>query len=218
MDRSRIKYTAAAALICASVAATIGIATGAAAPSSSSNSSNSNSNESAADDIAAAPFPAPPGLRAGAPPGVRPGARVIFRSGGPIREFGGPPVHSEMVVPTKSGEDFETITQDSGTVQSVSGDQLTITEGTKQATYKTVTLDIPSDATVIRKGEKAELGDLQQGDQVHVSQSPQNTFVYAADLEFTNKLRKHGGLPPPPGVGGLPPGLPLMAPMAHRGH
>ena len=205
MDRSRIKYTAAAALICASVAATIGIATGAAAPSSSSSG-----NVSEADDIAAAPFPAPPG--------VRRGARVIFRDAGPIREFGGPPVHSEMVVPTKSGEDFETITQDSGTVQSVSGDQLTITEGTKQATYKTVTLDIPSDATVIRKGEKAELGDLQQGDQVHVSQSPQHTFVYAADLEFTKTLRKHGGLPPPPGVGGLPPGLPLMAPMAHRGH
>jgi hypothetical protein len=212
MDRSRIKYSAAAALICASVAATIGIATGAAAPSSSSNG-----NSSAADDIAAAPFPAPPGVRRGGPPGLRPRGRVIFRSGGPIREFGGPPVHSEMVIPTKSGDDFETVTQDSGKVKSVSGDQLTITEGTEQATYKTVSLDIPSDATVIRKGKKAELGDLQEGDQVHVSQSPENTFVFAADFEFAKKLRKHGGLPPPPGAGGLPPGLPLMAPMARHG-
>jgi hypothetical protein len=219
MDRSRIKYTAAAALICASVAATIGIATGAAAPSSSSPSSSSNGNVSAADDIAAAPFPAPPGVRAGAPPGVRRGGRVIFRSGGPIREFGGPPVHSEMVVPTKSGDDFETITQDSGKLQSASSDQLTIVEGTDEATYKTVTLDIPSDATVIRNGKKAELGDLQEGDQVHVSQAPEKTFVYASDSEFIKNLfRHHRGLPPPPGVGGLPPGLPLMAPMARRGH
>jgi hypothetical protein len=211
MDRSRIKYTAAAALICASVAATIGIAIGAAAPSSSSPSSSSNGNSSAADDIAAAPFPAPPG--------VRRGGRVIFRSGGPIREFGGPPVHSEMVVPTKSGDDFETITQDSGKLQSTSSDQLTIVEGTEEATYKTVTLDIPSDATVIRNGKKAELGDLQEGDQVHVSQAPEKTFVYASDSEFIKNLfRHHRGLPPPPGVGGLPPGLPLMAPMAHRGH
>jgi hypothetical protein len=209
MDRSRIKYTAAAALICASVAATIGIATGAAAPSSN-DKGDSSDDGGAAGYVATARFPAPPGAHRG--------ASVIFRAGGPIRELGGPPVHSEMVIPTKSGDDFETVTQDSGKVKSVSGDQLTITEGTEQATYKTVTLDVPSDAKVIRKGEKADLGDLQQGDQVHVSQSPENTFVFAADFEFAKKLRKHGGLPPPPGVGGLPPGLPLMAPMAHRGH
>jgi hypothetical protein len=209
MDRSRIKYTAAAALICASVAATIGIATGAAAPSSKDKGSSAN-NPGEAGYVASARVPAPPGARRG--------GKILFRAGGPIREFGGPPVHSEMVVPTKSGDDFETITQDSGKVKSVSGDQLTITEGTEHATYQTVTLDIPSDATVIRKGEKAELSDLQEGDQVHVSQSPQKTFVFSADFEFAKKLRKHGGLPPPPGVGGLPPGLPLMAPMPRQRH
>jgi hypothetical protein len=210
MDRSRIKYTAAAALICASVAATIGIATGAAAPSSKDKGSSTN-NWGEADYVATARVPAPPGARRG--------GKTLFRAGGPIREFGGPPVHSEMVVPTKSGDDFETITQDSGKLQSASSDQLTIVEGTDEATYKTVTLDIPSDATVIRNGKKARLGDLQEGDQVHVSQAPEKTFVYASDSEFIKNLfRHHRGLPPPPGVGGLPPGLPLMAPMAHRGH
>jgi hypothetical protein len=212
MDRSRLKYTAAAALICASVAATIGIATGAAAPSSNDKGSSAN-NWGEAGYAATARVPAPP------PPGARRGGKMLFRAGGPIREFGGPPVHSEMVVPTKSGDDFETITQDSGKLQSVSSDQLTIVEGTDEATYKTVTLDIPSDATVIRNGKKAELGDLQEGDQVHVSQAPQKTFVYASDSEFIKNLfRHHRSLPPPPGVGGLPPGLPPMPPMARRGN
>ena len=120
-------------------------------------------------------------------------------------------------MPTKSGDSFETITQDSGKVQSISGSQLTITEGTEQATYKTVTLDIPSDAKVIRNGKTAAVGDLQQGDQVHVSQSPQNSFVFAADSTFTKKLGKGGPMPPPPGIGGMPPGLP-PGPNGRRGH
>jgi hypothetical protein len=209
MDRSRIKYTAAAALICASVAATIGIATGAAAPSSKDKGSSAN-NPGEAGYVASARVPAPPGARRG--------GKILFRAGGPIREFGGPPVHSEMVVPTKSGEDFQTVTQDSGKVKSVSGDQLTITEGTEEATYDTVTLDIPSDAKVLRNGKDVELGDLQAGDQVHVSQSPQDSFVFATDSEFFKKAIRHRrGLPPPPGVGGLPPGIP-PAPMARRGN
>ena len=126
-------------------------------------------------------------------------------------------MHSEMVVPTRSGKDFETMTQDSGKVESISGNQLTITEGTEEATYKTVTVDIPGDAKVIRNGEAAELGDLQEGDQVDVSQSPQHNFVFASDQTFTRQLRKHGPLPPPPSAAGLPPGLPPM-PLSRPGH
>jgi hypothetical protein len=207
MNRIRIRNAVTAVAATAGVAAIVGIATGAAAPSQKEKGTKSSG----------AAFRVFPG-----PPGAPVKGRIMFRAGHPPKgrpplPFGGPPVHSEMVVPTKSGNDFETITQDSGKVQSVSGSQLTITEGTDQATYKTVTLDIPGDAKVIRNGKAADLADLQQGDLAHVSQSPQNSFVFAADSTFTKKLGRNGPLPPPPGIGGLPPGLP-PAPMSRRGH
>lgn len=216
MKRSRIKHTAIAIVACASVAAVTGIATGAAAPSSNDNSA-SNGGSSAQAALFAPPIGPPPGTIG------RNGPAVGVVVSGPDR-LSGPPVHSELVVPNKSGGDFVTITQDSGKVKSVSGSQLTITEGTEQATYKTATLDIPSDATVLRDGEKAALGDLQEGDQVHVSQAPNDTFVYAADSEYQdklmNQLREHlKNLPKPPSgfQGGPPPGLP-PEPMARRGN
>ena len=201
MNRTRIRNAVTAVAGTACVAAIVGIATGAAAPSHKERGAVSSA-------PAVRAFPGPPG-------GV-----VTFRAGHRLKghppiPFGGPPVHSEMVVPTKSGDDFETLTQDSGKLQSVSGSQLTITEGTETATYKTVTLDVPSDAKVIRNGKQADLSDLQQGDQVHVSQSPQNSFVFAADSTFTKKLGKRAPLPPPPGADGMPPGLP-PAPMGGR--
>ncbi|HEY8641033.1 MAG TPA: hypothetical protein VIL53_11055 [Solirubrobacterales bacterium] len=114
MNHSRIKQSATAIAICASVAAVVGIATGAAAPSKSGSGSNSNR---------AVPFAAP----IGPPPGGPLGGVIVGHSAGAkfhgARPFGGPPVHSEMVVPNKAGDGFETITQDSGTVKSVSGNQ-----------------------------------------------------------------------------------------------
>jgi len=124
----------------------------------------------------------------------------------------GPPVHSESVVPNEKGG-FETVTMDRGTFSSLSGEQLTITEGTKSATYKTVTLTIPSDATVYRNGEKAVLSDIKSGDTVTVVQSPSGTTVSAFDAEHEPKLQIHkavggsgpftkqaGEGPPPPGA------------------
>lgn len=218
MNRSRLKQTAAAAFACAAVAATIGIATGAAAPTRSRTTAVAGNQlaESGTTVSAGAPFPGPPGP----PPGLK---------GGPPTFIGGPPVHSELVVPNRAGDAFVTITQDSGTVKSVSGNQLTITEGTKQATYKTVTLDIASDANVIRNGAKASLGDLQANDQVHVSQSPQSSFVFATDSAYQQKMQKQfrrsfkglpkPGLPKPPAgmPAGPPPGFP-SALMLRRGH
>jgi hypothetical protein len=186
---SRIKQAAAATAICATVAAMIGIAAGAAAPSKKS---------SGPSPGALREFPAPP-----------PGAKGLrLHSEGP-RPIGGPPVHSELVVPNKSGDDFVTITQDSGEVVSVSGSEITVKEGTEEATYKTVTLDLPDGATVVRNGEKVEIGDLQTGDQVHVSQSPENSFVFAIDsqhqkllmhrhFKFRRGLQAAPGLPPGP--------------------
>jgi len=213
MNRTRIKHTATAIVACATVAAVVGIATGAAAPSKN----NSNGNAAAPTfEYGTAIGPPPGGGIATAAAIKGKGPRVAFRgpAGGP-GPLGGPPVHSEMVVPNKAGDGFITVTGDDGKVNSVSGSQLTITEGTEKATYKTVTLDIPSDATVVRDGDKAQLSDLQAGDQVHVSQSPDNSFVFATDSAFQQKMlkqfRQHfKNLPKPPsGVpGGMPPGLP----------
>jgi hypothetical protein len=130
----------------------------------------------------------------------------------------GPPVHADTVVPNEKGG-FDTITMDRGSFTSLSGQDLAITEGTKSATYKTVTLTIPSDATVRRNGEKAQLSDLRSGDTVMVVQSPKGTFVNAFDAQHEPTMRlkaagpgagplayKSGEGPPPPGLGrALPP-------------
>jgi hypothetical protein len=105
----------------------------------------------------------------------------------------GPAVHAELVVPNQAGNGFENVTMDEGTLKSVSGDQVTITEGTQSATYKDVTLTIPSGAKVQRNFNTAQLSDLQQGDHVHVSSSPEGTEVFAVDAS-------HQG--PPKGMGG----------------
>jgi hypothetical protein len=214
MNRSRIKQTGAAIFACASVAAVVGIATGAAAPSNNG-SSNSKGRGPSVAAYGTAIGPPPPGGLVSTEVAKGKGPRLFFRGppgvtafavGGPAPAFTGPPVHSEMVVPNEAGDGF-----------------ITITEGTEKATYKTVTLDIPSDAKVVRDGDKAQLSDLQKGDQVHVSQSPNGSFVFATDSAFQQKMlkqfRQHfKDLPKPPaGVpGGMPPGLPPM--LRGRGH
>ena len=119
-------------------------------------------------------------------------ARAGGHPGGP----GGRAVHEDAVVLNKAGTAFITATEDSGTVVSVSGDQLTIKEGTASVTYKTVTLTIPSGATIKRNGSTAQLSELKAGDHVHVTKSSDGTTVFAGDGSF----RPAGG----PGHG--PPG------------
>ncbi|HTZ85981.1 MAG TPA: hypothetical protein VMB05_04870 [Solirubrobacteraceae bacterium] len=116
----------------------------------------------------------------------------------------GPPVHSESVLPNEKGG-FETVTMDRGRFSSSSGGQLTIAEGTKSATYKTVTLTIPSDAKVYRNGATAQLSNIKSGDTVTVVQSPQGTVVNANDAEHEPNQVVHieghkvapGEYPPP---------------------
>jgi len=117
-------------------------------------------------------------------------------------DHGGPPVHAEVVVLNKAGSGFVTVTEDNGRVDSVSGDQLKITESAKKGsatiTYdKDVTLTVPSDATVRRNGATAKLGDLKAGDHVRVAKSSDGTTVDAFDAQH------HPGFP-----GGPPPGAP----------
>jgi hypothetical protein len=88
-------------------------------------------------------------------------------------------VHADAVVATARGTRFARVTIDRGTVKSVSGNQLTLDEGTAKATYRTVTLTIPSAAVVRNDGAAASLSSLQPGERVGVRQGPLRTRVAA---------------------------------------
>jgi hypothetical protein len=194
MQKSTIVRTGAVGATCALVGGAIGIA----------GSSASSSGQ-----------PSPPIVRAAGPGIALAGPMLGF---GPLADADGPPVHSDAIVPNDNGG-FDTVTMDRGGFSSLSGDQLTIAEGTKHAAYKTVTLTIPSNATVRRNGEKAELSDLKAGDEVLVVQGPNRTFVAANDAQHRGplgfKLRPSlGGEGPPPAPlrGEGPPPRKLAAP------
>jgi hypothetical protein len=129
--------------------------------------------------------------------------------GGPDGDMHGPgegAVHSVSVVPDKAGTSFITLTSDRGTVKSVdsAGATITIAEGTKSATYKTLTLTVPSGAKVIRDGKTASLDEIKAEDDVSVSSSSEGTTVFAMDSSFRPEHAPgRGG---PPGMGGPPPG------------
>lgn len=107
-----------------------------------------------------------------------------------LRGLGGPPVHSESVVPNRAGNGFETVTSDSGKVKSVSGSKLTVTTGTDKADYQDVTIDVADDAVIRRNGRRAELPALEAGDRVHVLQGPSRTHVMAQDAATAKKMRE----------------------------
>ena len=86
-------------------------------------------------------------------------------------------VQGEFVIHTKTG--FETVSFERGFVQSVSGDSLTLREGTKNASYKTVTVTIPSGSRVRNNGHAAALSSLTAGEHVGVLQGPAHTWVVA---------------------------------------
>jgi hypothetical protein len=138
-----------------------------------------------------------------------PGAAPPGAMGGPDGDMHGPDggaVHSVGVVPDKAGTSFITLTTDRGTVKSVdsAGATITIAEGTKSATYKTLTLNVPSGAKVIRDGKTASLAEIKAEDKVSVSSSSEGTTVFAMDSSFRPE---HGpGRGGPPGMGGPPPG------------
>ncbi len=122
--------------------------------------------------------------------------------------FGGGPgaVHSESVVLDKAGTAYITVTSDSGTVKSVeaSAGKLTIVEGTKSVTYKTLTLTIPSEAKVTLDGKTSSLEKLTEADHVTVSSSSEGTDVMAFDSSFHPEGGPQGGHGGPP-PGGQPP-------------
>jgi hypothetical protein len=89
-------------------------------------------------------------------------------------------VHGDAVVPTKDGQ-FVNVTLDRGIVQSVNGNSLTLKEGTKTATYKTVTLTIPGDAKISDNRHPAQLSDIKPGQQAAVLMGPGHDRVMAHD-------------------------------------
>jgi hypothetical protein len=189
MKGSTAMRTAAVGTTCALVGAAAGIAGSSASTPHKTNGPVVFASGKVKQGIAG-PMIGPPGLAFAMPAGAA-----------------GPPVHSESVVPNEKGG-FETVTMDRGMFSSLSGEQLTIAEGTKSATYKTVTLTIPSDAKVYRNGEKAQLSSIKSGDAVTVVQSPKGTVVNANDAEHEpnevvhiegHKVGPGGGPPPLPG-------------------
>jgi hypothetical protein len=94
-----------------------------------------------------------------------------------LRRYAARAVEGSVVVETKAG--FKTITFERGKVDSVSGQQLTLTEGTRKAAYKTVTLTIPANAVVRDDRQKSSLADVQAGQRVLVLAGPKRTLVIA---------------------------------------
>lgn len=91
-------------------------------------------------------------------------------------------VHGDLVVAT-ANSGFANVTFDRGFAQSISGQQLTLKEGTKSATYKTITLTIPSDAVVRDNRQTATLSEIKPGQHVLVLQGPKRTVVIARDVK-----------------------------------
>src|SRR3954451_8961048 len=188
--------------ICALVGALAGIAGSAAAPSNSKSKAKTTAKAKAKAQLKAQRRALKRSFRSGAGPGPM---------RGPM--FG--PVHSEAVIPNADGTGFDTVTSDSGTLNSVDGTTVHVKEGTDKKTYKDdVAIDVGSDAQVFRNHEKAALGDLKAGDHVHVIQAPKGNVVIAEDDAFIAKEQKehkgfrdghrHHGF----GPGGPPPGGP----------
>jgi hypothetical protein len=86
-------------------------------------------------------------------------------------------VQGSAVVRTKDG--FATVTFQRGKVDAVSGQRLTITEGTRKAAYKTVTVTVPASAVVRDDRRKAALSDVKPGQRVMVLAAPKRTYVVA---------------------------------------
>lgn len=103
--------------------------------------------------------------------------RAQARRAGGLRRLALRSVHGDLVVKTKTG--FGTVTFDRGKVDSVSGQRLTMTEGTRKASYKTVTVTVPGGAVVRDNRNPAALSDLKAGQRVLVVQAPKRTFVIA---------------------------------------
>jgi hypothetical protein len=204
MNRQVLRRVGFVVAICAAAGALAGIAGSMAAPSKSSSSSSSVAKRAQLWRMRARMH----ARRFGRFGGLGPGPAMALGAGGP-------PVHAQAVVPNANGDGFDTITFDVGTLKSIDGTKLTLTEGTDKATYGTPTIDVGSDAKVFRNHEKASLSDLKEGDLVRIVQAPKGTLVWAEDPAFQKQERQNRPHWGPPGGPGFAPGAP--APGAYPG-
>jgi hypothetical protein len=86
-------------------------------------------------------------------------------------------VQANLIIHTKQG--FVNVTVARGTVQSVSGNQLTLAEGTQTATYKTVTYTLPSNVRVRDDRQPSTLAALKNGQRALVVILPKRALVIA---------------------------------------
>lgn len=203
MKAHGLRKTALVIAICALVGALAGIAGSAAAPSKKSSAQAAKTKQARMMRHA-----------------FGRGMRMHMGFGGPM---GGGPVHASVVVPKRDGSGFFTVTEDSGTLNSVDGTTVHLKEGTDKATYKDdAAIDVGSDAKVIRDGKDAKLSDLKQGDHVHVvTGTPKGNLVIAADDAFLKQRQQrfedHHGWGMGGGPGGPPPGAPMGPPPGDQG-
>jgi hypothetical protein len=82
------------------------------------------------------------------------------------------------VVPARGGR-FTSVSIERGTLVRVTTQQLTLREGTRRASYETVTLAVGPNATVRLSRRPSTLGALSPGDRVAVVQGPRKTLIAA---------------------------------------
>jgi hypothetical protein len=86
-------------------------------------------------------------------------------------------VQGTITIATKHG--FKTVSFTRGTVDSVSGSQLTLTEGNRPTAHRNVTLTIPAAAKVRDNRRASTLSALKAGQRVIVVNLPKRTVVIA---------------------------------------
>lgn len=82
------------------------------------------------------------------------------------------------VVPAAHGS-FTTVSVERGTLASVSGQTLSLREGTRRSTYKTVAVTLSAKTVVRLAGKPSSLSALTAGDRLTVVQGPRRSTVLA---------------------------------------
>jgi hypothetical protein len=134
--------------------------------------------------VAATPHHSQRGVRASQRGGIR--GSFAGLGFGPL----GRVIHEVTVVPNATGG-FDTLTIDSGKLTTIAGDNLTVAEGTRSASYANPTITVPDGSTVFLDGRHSSLGALATTDRVTIVQDSDGTTTVFAQS------------PPPPRVSPL---------------
>ncbi|MEX0875153.1 MAG: hypothetical protein WD646_07700 [Actinomycetota bacterium] len=119
--------------------------------------------------------------QSGDDPSPSPSAEVekgVHFMGGHGHGRGGKAIRSESVLPpAEEGGEFRTLRTDSGTLDSIDGNTLTIAEEDGEKVEVTIT----DDTDVRRDGEEAGAGDLEEGDHVRTHRVKEGDGEYATE-------------------------------------